>query len=76
MSSPTQGETLPRSVGFIGLGAMGKPMATNLAKALPPGSRVYAFDVVDAPVDELCSTFPHMVAKCGSAREAAEQSVG
>jgi 3-hydroxyisobutyrate dehydrogenase len=76
MSSPIQDEALPKSVGFIGLGAMGKPMAINLAKALPSGSRMYAFDVVEAPVDELCATFPDMVTKCGSAREVAERAVG
>jgi 2-hydroxy-3-oxopropionate reductase len=38
------------SVGFIGLGIMGRPMARNLLRA---GFRVVVRDVVAAPVDEL-----------------------
>ena len=37
-------------IGFIGLGAMGKPMAGNLLAA---GYEVYAFDVAEAAVKEL-----------------------
>lgn len=37
-------------IGFIGVGAMGKPMAKNLLKE---GLTVYAFDVVKANVEEL-----------------------
>lgn len=37
-------------IGFIGLGAMGRPMAANLLNA---GYEVHAFDVVEAAVKEL-----------------------
>lgn len=37
-------------IGFIGLGAMGRPMATNLLTA---GYEVHAFDVVEAAVKEM-----------------------
>lgn len=37
-------------IGFIGLGAMGKPMACNLLAA---GFEVFAFDVVEAAVKEM-----------------------
>lgn len=37
-------------IGFIGLGAMGRPMASNLLSA---GYEVHAFDVVEAAVKEL-----------------------
>ena len=40
------------TLGFIGLGIMGKPMAKNLLKA---GYKLVVFDVVKAPVDELAS---------------------
>lgn len=40
----------PIKMGFIGLGAMGKPMAVNLLKA---GYRVFAFDVNRKNVDEI-----------------------
>lgn len=39
-----------RSIGFIGLGIMGKPMCKNLIKA---GHNLTAFDVVDAPLREV-----------------------
>ncbi len=38
------------SIGFVGLGIMGRPMARNLLRA---GHRVVVLDVVRAPVDEL-----------------------
>ncbi|KXX75583.1 3-hydroxyisobutyrate dehydrogenase, mitochondrial, partial [Madurella mycetomatis] len=65
---------LPNSVGFIGLGAMGKPMVINLAKNLPPNSQIYVHDTVDAPVDEICTRMPGIVVKSASAREVAEKS--
>jgi 3-hydroxyisobutyrate dehydrogenase len=73
MSSPN--EPLPRSIGFIGLGVMGKPMATNLARSLPRGSQIHAHDAVEAPVDEYCASFPDVAVKCASAREVADKSV-
>ena len=41
---------MSETLGFIGLGIMGKPMAKNLLKA---GYSLVVFDVVKAPVDEL-----------------------
>jgi 2-hydroxy-3-oxopropionate reductase len=38
------------TIGFIGLGIMGKPMAKNLLKA---GHTLVVYDIVDAPVKEL-----------------------
>jgi len=40
-------------VGFIGLGAMGKPMAGHLANKLPAKTTIYGFDVVETTIDEL-----------------------
>lgn len=51
-------------------------MAMNLAKALPPGSQIYAHDAVEAPVDEFYASFSDAVLKCTSAREVTELSVG
>lgn len=64
-----------RSVGFIGLGAMGKPMAGHLANKLPPETLIYVFDVVQAAVDELCAEFPNRVVKSSNAKDVAEKSV-
>ncbi|KAK3388041.1 NAD binding domain of 6-phosphogluconate dehydrogenase-domain-containing protein [Podospora didyma] len=65
---------LPNSVGFIGLGAMGKPMAINLAKALPAGSQIYIHDIVEAAAEELCTSFPQVIVKCENAKEVAAQA--
>lgn len=39
-----------KTIGFIGLGVMGKPMAKNLVKA---GYKIKVFDIKDEPVNEL-----------------------
>jgi len=41
---------LDKTIGFIGLGAMGKPMATNLLKA---GMKLICYDLSKEPVKEL-----------------------
>lgn len=75
MTPSTGDELLPNSVGFIGLGAMGKPMVINLARNLPPKSQIYVHDTVDAPVNELCTRLPDIVVKSVSAKDVAEKSV-
>jgi 3-hydroxyisobutyrate dehydrogenase len=64
-----------RTLGFIGLGAMGKPMLVHLANKLPAESRLYVFDVVEKVVDEVCADFPDRVVKCTSARDVAQKVV-
>lgn len=64
-----------KTLGFIGLGAMGKPMLTHLANKLPAESKIFVFDVVEEIVDEMCSQFPGKVHKASSARNVAEQVV-
>ncbi|KAL2832253.1 NAD binding domain of 6-phosphogluconate dehydrogenase-domain-containing protein [Aspergillus pseudoustus] len=61
-------------VGFIGLGAMGKPMVEQLAAKLPAHAHVYVHDVVQASIDELVAKFAGKVIACRSAREVAESS--
>ncbi|WP_425059871.1 2-(hydroxymethyl)glutarate dehydrogenase [Sporomusa carbonis] len=58
------------SVGFIGLGAMGKPMAKNLIKA---GFPLYVYDLNPAPVEELvalgakaAATPKELASNCGT----------
>lgn len=70
------GETFEfRTLGFIGLGAMGKPMLIHLANKLPPESRIYVFDVVEQAMDEVCNQFPNRVFKGSSAKNVTEQVV-
>ncbi|KAF1950474.1 3-hydroxyisobutyrate dehydrogenase mitochondrial precursor [Byssothecium circinans] len=62
-----------KTLGFIGLGAMGKPMLVHLANKLSPESRIFVFDVVEQAIDEMCTQFPNRVFKGKSARDVAGQ---
>lgn len=62
-------------IGFVGLGAMGWWQAKNLAEKLPLEAHIYAFDVVEKPVDELVSKYPERFTKSASAKDVAEKSV-
>jgi 3-hydroxyisobutyrate dehydrogenase len=64
-----------RTLGFIGLGAMGRPMLVHLANKLPPEARIFVFDVVEQVVDDLCNQFPNRVLKATSARDVADHAV-
>lgn len=64
-----------KKLGFIGLGAMGRPMMTHLAKKLPSDSRIWVYDVVEQVVDEVCAEFPERLVKATSAKDVAEQVV-
>lgn len=43
--------SLPQSFGFIGLGAMGYPMATQLRRKLPKSTSLIIYDVNRSPLD-------------------------
>ena len=62
-------------VGFIGLGAMGRPMVTHLANKLPPKSRIWVYDVVERVVDDMCAEFPERVIKGVNSKDVAQQVV-
>ena len=64
------------NIGFIGLGAMGRGMAANLAKRLSGDSKIYVYDVVDGLMNDLHSEHPDTVRKSKSAKEVSELSVG
>jgi len=66
---------LPLTLGFVGLGAMGKPMVINLANKLPSGAIIHVHDVVEVAVEELCASYPNRVIRCANAKEVAENSV-
>lgn len=63
------------SIGFIGLGAMGKWMATHLAEKLSSSSKIHVFDIVQALVDELVSEYGDKVVACSSPKDVADKSV-
>ncbi|USP78951.1 3-hydroxyisobutyrate dehydrogenase, mitochondrial [Curvularia clavata] len=63
-----------KNFGFIGLGAMGEPMLSHLARKLPEDSRIWAYDVVERTVDDVCAKFPNRVLKGKSAKDVAQQA--
>ncbi|KAB8349483.1 hypothetical protein FH972_023510 [Carpinus fangiana] len=63
-----------RAIGFIGLGAMGYPMAENLIKKMPKGSKIYVFDLDEDCVGKLCSAAVGKAEACANARQVAERS--
>ena len=71
MTEPSEFKTL----GFIGLGAMGKPMLEHLANKLPKESRIWVYDVVEEVMDEVCEAFPNRVLKATSAADVAQYVV-
>jgi len=62
-------------VGFVGLGAMGSPMAGHLAEKLPKGSHLFVFDIMQKLVDELCSKYPDTVTQSKNAKDVTDNSV-
>ena len=68
------GSTEVDHVGFVGLGAMGLPMAGHLAAKLPKETCIYVFDIVQSLVDELCEKHAPKVVRCASAKDVARKS--
>lgn len=63
------------NVGFIGLGAMGKHMAEQLATKLPEAAKIFVFDVAKPAVEELAAKYPGKIIECTSPKHVAENSV-
>ncbi|KAK2813343.1 hypothetical protein FQN50_000658 [Emmonsiellopsis sp. PD_5] len=63
-----------KTLGFIGIGAMGRPMVGHLARKLPAETRIYIFDVVEPVLDEVCAEHPEKVFRGKNARDVAEKS--
>ncbi|KAF1848893.1 uncharacterized protein K460DRAFT_304486 [Cucurbitaria berberidis CBS 394.84] len=62
-----------KTLGFIGLGAMGKPMVEHLATKLPLESRIWVYDVAEEAVNDVCAEFPNRVLRGKSAKDVAQQ---
>lgn len=65
----------PTTVGWVGLGTMGFPMARNLITKVPTGSRIFVYDVSQAAVDSFVKQHPKGAVACSSAKEVAEHAV-
>lgn len=68
---------LPTSIGFIGLGLMGLPMAHNLAAKMSPDSILYIYDISSTQLDTFTSNVssPARVTRCTSPGEVASKAV-
>ncbi|CAI6091685.1 hypothetical protein V2G26_012723 [Clonostachys chloroleuca] len=55
-----------KTFGFIGLGLMGLPMCRNIAVKMSPNERILAFDIAQAPMEELAREYPGKVTACSS----------
>jgi len=62
-------------LGFVGLGAMGLPMAGHLAAKLPENIRMFVYDINQSSVEQLHDPYPRRVVKCTSSKEVADKSV-
>lgn len=63
-------------IGFIGLGAMGKPMVSRLAAHLGQGQKIYVYDVVQSAMDDVCASFSNQIQQAGSPKEVGDKCVG
>ncbi|EXJ96332.1 hypothetical protein A1O1_01458 [Capronia coronata CBS 617.96] len=61
-------------IGFVGLGAMGLPMAGHLATKLPGQIKLFVYDINQASVDQILTDHPERVVKCTSAKNVADKS--
>ena len=64
-----------RSIGFVGVGAMGKPMVGHLATKLPKDIQIHIYDVSQEALDDVLSEHPGRTKKENSAKAVADKSV-
>ncbi|TKA77823.1 hypothetical protein B0A55_04599 [Friedmanniomyces simplex] len=65
---------LPKNIGWIGLGSMGYPMATNLLKKMGDETQFYVYDVVQEFIDKFVKDGAGRVHACGSTKEVTDKS--
>ena len=63
------------SIGFIGLGAMGKPMVLNLARKYPKGTKIHIHDLNASVLNELCALHPTIFVRQADAINVADNAV-
>lgn len=63
------------NLGFIGLGAMGLPMASNLISKVPQGSNLFIYEISEDLMEKLTNKHGDCVTTCSSAREVARSAV-
>lgn len=66
---------LPKRIGWVGLGLMGLPMATNLLNKTDNDTQIFVYDVVQDAIDKLVEKGQSRVKACSSSKEVADKSV-
>ncbi|KAK4541819.1 hypothetical protein LTR36_007351 [Oleoguttula mirabilis] len=66
-------QVLPKRVGWVGLGLMGYPMATNLLRKMQDAD-FYVYDVVQEFIDKFVADGRGRVHACASSQEVADKS--
>ncbi|KAL2670514.1 hypothetical protein Neosp_014302 [[Neocosmospora] mangrovei] len=61
-------------LGFVGLGAMGLPMASNLISKAPADSTLFVYDILEGSMNKLARRHPKSVVLCRSPREVAQKA--
>lgn len=64
-----------QKLGFVGLGAMGMPMASNLISKSPEGSTLYIYDISETAMKSFAEKHNRSVVVCGSPREVSQKAV-
>jgi 3-hydroxyisobutyrate dehydrogenase len=67
--------TLPKKIGWIGLGIMGLPMVRNLLAKMESDTHFYIYDVVQKSIDEFVQDGQGRVHACNGSKEVADNSV-
>lgn len=66
----------PLSLGFIGLGAMGLPMASNLVTKVAKGSQTYVYDISESSMKKFAHQAKDaVITGCKSPREVSQKAV-
>ncbi|PWY88315.1 hypothetical protein BO70DRAFT_420030 [Aspergillus heteromorphus CBS 117.55] len=56
-------------IGFVGLGAMGKPMVERLVAKLPHDAKIHVYDAICTPMEDLGAKYPDKVILCDSPKD-------
>jgi 3-hydroxyisobutyrate dehydrogenase len=67
--------TLPKKIGWIGLGIMGLPMVRNMLAKMESNTQFYVYDVIQKSIDEFVQDGQGQVHACSSSKEVADNSV-
>ena len=65
----------PQQLGFVGLGIMGMPMASNIISKSPSGSTLYIYDIYSDIMRKFALVHGRCVVVCESPKEVSTKAV-